>query len=180
MLRTYSVKKVINILFIIFNLFIEYEHCSNEEILQDLMKINKELINKKNIIYNNLDSLKCLDNPDFINLEKKFDPFSLDKNYNYAINLFSNKNELPDINLDLSKMSKNFKNIKNYSLDDLIKEISLFNFYFEVLTKNISLLNVETLKANIIKIFNQIKAGCGRDICFNIFCGKNLLCKKSN
>ena len=146
MLRTYSVKKVINILFIIFNLFIEYAHCSNEEILQDLMKINKELINKKNIIYNNLDSLKCLDNPDFINLEKKFDPFSLDKNYNYAINLFSNKNELPDINLDLSKMSKNFKNIKNYSLDDLIKEISLFNFYFEVLTKNISLLNVETLK----------------------------------
>ena len=38
----------------------------------------------------------------------------------------------------------------------------------------------KTLKANIIKIFNQIKAGCGRDICFNIFCGKNLLCKKSN
>ena len=146
MLRTYSVKKVINILFIIFNLFIEYEHCSNEEILQDLMKINKELINKKNIIYNNLDSLKCLDNPDFINLEKKFDPFSLDKNYNYAINLFSNKNELPDINLDLSKMSQNFKNIKNYSLDDLIKEISLFNFYFEVLTKNISLNNIESLK----------------------------------
>ena len=38
----------------------------------------------------------------------------------------------------------------------------------------------KTLKTNIIKIFNQIKAGCGRDICFNIFCGKNLLCKKSN
>jgi len=38
----------------------------------------------------------------------------------------------------------------------------------------------KTLKANIIKIFNQIKTGCSRDICFNIFCGKNLLCKKSN
>ena len=38
----------------------------------------------------------------------------------------------------------------------------------------------KTLKSNILKIFNQIKTGCSRDICFNIFCAKNLLCKKSN
>ena len=49
------------------------------------MKINKEMINKNTISYNNLDSLKCDENPNLINIEKKFDPFSLDKNYNYAI-----------------------------------------------------------------------------------------------
>ena len=38
----------------------------------------------------------------------------------------------------------------------------------------------KALKSNIIKIFNQIKKGCSRNICFNIFCAKNLLCQKSN
>jgi hypothetical protein len=36
------------------------------------------------------------------------------------------------------------------------------------------------LKENILKIFKQIKNGCCRKICYNIHCGKNLLCKKSN
>ena len=35
------------------------------------------------------------------------------------------------------------------------------------------------LKENILKIFKQIKNGCCRKICYNIFCGKNILCKKS-
>ena len=38
----------------------------------------------------------------------------------------------------------------------------------------------KSLKSNIIKIFNQIKKGCSRNICFNIYCAKNLLCKKIN
>ena len=36
------------------------------------------------------------------------------------------------------------------------------------------------LKENILEIYKQIKNGCCRKICYNIFCGKNLLCKKSN
>ena len=36
------------------------------------------------------------------------------------------------------------------------------------------------LKQNILKIFNQIKKGCSRKICYNIYCAKNLICKKSN
>ena len=36
------------------------------------------------------------------------------------------------------------------------------------------------LKKNIIEIFNQIKKGCSRKVCYNIYCGKNLVCKKSN
>lgn len=36
------------------------------------------------------------------------------------------------------------------------------------------------LKENILKIYNQIKKGCCRNICFNTFCNKNLVCQKSN
>ena len=36
------------------------------------------------------------------------------------------------------------------------------------------------LKQNILKIFNQIKKGCSRKVCYNIYCAKNLFCKKSN
>ena len=35
------------------------------------------------------------------------------------------------------------------------------------------------LKQNILKIFNQIKNGCSRKICHNIYCAKNLICKHS-
>lgn len=35
------------------------------------------------------------------------------------------------------------------------------------------------LKQNIIKTFNQIKKGCSRNICYNIYCAKNLICKRS-
>ena len=35
------------------------------------------------------------------------------------------------------------------------------------------------LKQNILKIFNQIKKGCPRKICYNIYCAKNLFCKHS-
>jgi len=38
----------------------------------------------------------------------------------------------------------------------------------------------KVLKKNILKIFNQIKKGCSRKACYNIYCAKNLLCKKGN
>ena len=36
------------------------------------------------------------------------------------------------------------------------------------------------LKQNILKIYNQIKKGCSKNVCYNIYCYKNLLCKNSN
>lgn len=36
------------------------------------------------------------------------------------------------------------------------------------------------LKKNILFMFNQIKNGCSRKVCYNILCGKNLICKQSN
>ena len=35
------------------------------------------------------------------------------------------------------------------------------------------------LKKNILKIFNQIRKGCSRKICYNLYCGKNIVCKNS-
>ncbi len=36
------------------------------------------------------------------------------------------------------------------------------------------------LKENIMKIFDQIKKGCSHNICYNIYCFNNLICKDSN
>ena len=94
--------------------------------------------------YNNLDKYKCDESEDLLILEKKFDSFSIDKGYNYATNMSLNKNELPDINLDLSKIVQYYKNSNNNSTDDLIKEIAAFNNYFKKLTKDIILEKVET------------------------------------
>lgn len=37
----------------------------------------------------------------------------------------------------------------------------------------------KVLKQNIIKIFNQIKKGCKRKVCYNIYCSNNSICKDS-
>ena len=110
------------------------------------MIIEKEMNDKYS--YDNWDKFKCDENEQFIILEKKFDPFSIDKGYNYASNMASNNgnNTLPDINLDLSKIIQYYKNSNSNSTDDLIKEINSFNTYFNSMTKNVSLNKVETLK----------------------------------
>jgi hypothetical protein len=109
------------------------------------MKINSEM-NLKYSTYDHLDKLQCIEDENILNLEKKFDPFSIDKNYNYAINIINVKNSLPSINLDLSKIIEYYKNSTCNSVDELIKEISSFNNYFETLTKYITLNKIESLK----------------------------------
>ena len=104
----------------------------------------------KKYSYDNWDKFKCDENEEFLFLEKKFDPFSIDKGYNYASNMALNKNELPDINLDLSKIIQYYKNSENNSTDDLIKEIISFNNYYNSLIKNITLQKVETMKEKSI------------------------------
>ena len=126
----------------------KYEKATNESIFKQLMKLNQEMINKYNT-YDNLDKFICDENPDILKLEKKFDIFSVNLNYNYALNM----TQLPDINLDLSKIVKYYKNSISNSLDELIKEISGFNNYFNTLTKNIDLSKIETLKEKSILFY---------------------------
>ena len=122
---------------------------SNDEILKDLLKINSEMNSKYNT-YNHLNRMQCKENEEMINLEKKFDPFSIDKNYNYAINIVNSKISLPKINLNLLKIIEFYKNSTSNSTDELIKEIMTFNDYFDTLTKDITLNEFETIKEKSI------------------------------
>ena len=108
------------------------------------MKIEQEMTNKYS--YDNWDKFKCDENEKYLILEKKFDIFSIDKGYNYASNMSLNKKELPDINLDLSKIIEYYKKSENNSTDDLIKEIASFNDYFKSISKNINMQKVESLR----------------------------------
>ena len=112
------------------------------------MKIEQEMTNKYS--YDNWDKFKCDENENFLILEKKFDIFSVDKGYNYACNMALNRKELPDINLDLSKIVEYYKKSENNSTDDLIKEIASFNAYFKSISKNLNFQKVETLREKSI------------------------------
>jgi len=113
------------------------------------MKLNEEMNSKYNT-YDHLDKLKCIEEEEILNIEKKLDPFSIDKNYNYATNMANAKNSLPKINLNLSKIVEFYKNSNTISIDELINEINSINKYFERITKNVTLLKVETKKEKSI------------------------------
>ena len=38
----------------------------------------------------------------------------------------------------------------------------------------------DSIKNEILTIYQQIKKGCNRKICYNIYCSNNLICKISN
>ena len=112
------------------------------------MKVNSEMNTKYNS-YDHLDRLKCIENDEIINIEKKFEAFSIDINYDYAKIMLENKEVLPNVNIDLSKVIAFYKS-RNDSLDDLVKEITLFNKYYESLTKWVNLTKTESLKEKSI------------------------------
>ena len=121
----------------------------NDQILKHLAKINKEM-NEKYNSFNHLDKLQCIEEEEILKLEKKFDPFSIDKSYNYLINIIKLKNCLPDINLDLSKIMEFYKNSTSNSVDELVKEIFIFNSYYERLTKYINMNKIESIKEKCV------------------------------
>ena len=106
-------------------------------------------MNSKYNTFDHLDKLKCIENEDIINIEKKFELFSIDNNYDYAKNIVENKNYLPKINIDLPKLI-NYHKSKNDSVENLVKEITIFNNYYESLTKWVDMSKCETLKEKSI------------------------------
>ena len=112
------------------------------------MKVNTEMNTKYNS-YDHLDKLKCIENEEILNIENKFEEFSIDNNYNYAKTILEKKQVLPDANIDLSKIIIYYKS-RNDSVENLVKEITLFNKYFESLTKWVDLTKSETLKEKSI------------------------------
>ena len=84
--------------------------------------------------YDHLDKLKCVENDEVLNIEKKFEAFTIDINYDYAKTILEKKLVLPNVNIDLSKIITYYKS-RNDSVEDLVKEITLFNKYCESLIK---------------------------------------------
>jgi hypothetical protein len=106
-------------------------------------------MNSKYNTYDHLDKLKCVEDEKIIEIEKKFEQFSLDNNYNYAISILENKHSLPKFNIDLPKLIAYYKST-NDSVDDLVKEITIFNNYYESLTKWVDMTKCETIKEKSI------------------------------
>ena len=106
-------------------------------------------MNKKYNTYDHFDKLKCVENSKIIEIEKKFENFSIENDYDYGTALTKEEICLPLINLDLAKLISFYKN-QNYTVEDLIEEIKLFNTYFTDITKFIDLTKCETSREKSI------------------------------
>ena len=106
-------------------------------------------MNKKFNTYDHFDKLKCVENSKIIEVEKKFENFSIENDYDYGTALTKEEICLPLINIDLAKLISFYKN-QNYTVEDLIEEIKLFNTYFTDITKFIDLTKCETSREKSI------------------------------
>ena len=106
-------------------------------------------MNIKNETYDHFNLLKCVENDQILEIEKKFENFSVEPNYDYGINLLEDAQSLPKINIDLSKLIAFYKN-HNYTVDDLNNEINIFNKYFSDITKSIDLTKYESIRQKSI------------------------------
>ena len=106
-------------------------------------------MNKKYNTYDHFDKLKCVENSKIIEIEKKFENFSIENDYDYGTALTKEEICLPLINIDLAKLISFYKN-QNYTVEDLIEEIKLFNTYFTDITKFIDLTKCETSREKSI------------------------------
>jgi hypothetical protein len=155
--------------------FIEIKTLQDANIFKNLIEINEEL-NKKYNEYDHLDKLKCVDNIEILEIEKKFENFTIDINYDYGVNLLEEKQDLPKINLDLARLIDFHKN-QNYSVEDLIKEIKIMNEYFANLTKSVDLEKVESLREkSIVYYLYYFMNRCFFYVCMN----KNFYASKEN
>ena len=155
--------------------FIEIKTLQDANIFKNLIEINEEL-NKKYNEYDHLDKLKCVDNIEILEIEKKFENFTIDINYDYGVNLLEEKQDLPKINLDLARLIDFHKN-QNYSVEELIKEIKIMNEYFANLTKSVDLEKVESLREkSIVYYLYYFMNRCFFYVCMN----KNFYASKEN
>ena len=124
-------------------------------------------MNKKYNTYDHFDKLKCVENSKIIEIEKKFENFSIENDYDFGTALTEGEICLPLINLDLAKLISFYKN-QNYTVEDLIEEIKLFNTYFTDITKFIDITKCETSREkSIIYYLFYFMARCFFFICLH-------------
>ena len=124
-------------------------------------------MNNKYNSYDHFDKLKCVENAEILEIEKKFENFSVEPNYDFEINLKEDTQCLPKINIDLSKLIAFYKN-HDYTVEDLTKEITLFNQYFTDITKSIDLKQCDSLyQKSIIYYLFYFMARCFFYVCMH-------------
>ena len=106
-------------------------------------------MNEKFNTFDHLDKLKCVENDDILLIEKNFDCFTINIGYNYANEIINKTMNLPNLNINFEKLIS-FSKSKSESINDLTNEISLFNSYFNSLTKWVNLSKTETIKEKSI------------------------------
>ena len=133
--------------------YIEYQNLSSEEIINFLLKKNIEMNNKYNS-YFDLSKLKCVDNDNIILLENKINLFCIDKEYDYALNLSNNRNILPNININLTKIDEYYRLYSNNDDENQIKkDIKIINSYIKNLVEFIKLDIIEGLREQNIVFY---------------------------
>ena len=124
-------------------------------------------MNNKYNTYDHFERFKCNENDEILEMEKKFENFSLEANFDCGIILIEDGKCLPKINIDLPKLIAYYKN-DNSTVDDLTKEISLFNQYFSDLTQYINLKKCESLhEKSIIYYLFYFMTRCYFYVCFH-------------
>ena len=94
----------------------------------------------------------CINEEKILNFEKKIFLFKSDKCYNYASCIVNSNNMLPKININLHELNLFLKNktINENNKKLLQEDIILTNQYYGLLTSNINITNVETIKEQSI------------------------------
>ena len=124
-------------------------------------------MNNKYNTYEHFEKFKCNESDEILEMEKKFENFSVEPNYDCGNILIEDAKCLPKINIDLPKLIAYYKN-DNSTVDDLTKEISLFNQYFSDLTKYINLKTCESLhEKSIIYYLFYFMTRCYFYVCFH-------------
>ena len=109
-------------------------------------------MNAKYNTFDHWNKFKCVENEEIKKIVAKFKNFTSDINYNYSINIIENNNSLPKINIDLKKLVGYYKSI-NVSADDLSKEVSEFNNYYDSLLKSVDMSKCESMKEKSIVFY---------------------------
>ena len=111
-------------------------------------------MNEKYNTYDHLSKFKCIEDNEIIDIEKKFNKFVIDDNYDFASVIQNVTVDLPKINIDLSKIVLYYKkDNKIESSDTLVKEIETFNKYYEKFAKLCNMQKKETIKEQNIVFF---------------------------
>ena len=83
---------------------------------------------------------KCIINEEIIKVEKIFDDFLINKNYDFADEIINKSSHLPLFNLNLKNLDQYFKNEKsNQKLNSINDELIKFNKYIETFLSSIDL-----------------------------------------